>query len=271
MFKELSLEGKTAIITGAGRGLGKALALTFSEAGADIAAVSRTVSDLEATANEVRKLGRRCVIIPTDVTNEDQVKVMAKKAMAEFGKIDILVNNAGVEVAKPILPLPELKTPAGYDPDPTPLSLKEWQGVMDLNLNSVFMCSREVGQYMIEKRQGKIINIASGLGVKPTPYLIAYGVSKAAVAYFSRCLSLEWARYNIHVNALAPGPLESDLMYRLTGGYDAKVLGRYLKDIPMRRLGQTREIAIMAVFLASKASDYMTGQVVGMDGGGSAR
>ncbi|MBI4289483.1 MAG: SDR family oxidoreductase [Chloroflexi bacterium] len=270
MFKEYSLEGKTALVTGGGRGLGRAIATVFAEAGADVAVASRTVKDLEETAADVRKSGRRCAIVPADVTSEDSVKSMVQKTLAELGKIDILVNNAGVEFSKPILPLPELKNPAGGEPDPTPHSLKEWQTVMELNVNSVFLVCREVGAHMVSRRQGRIINIASGLGVKPTPYLIAYGVSKAAVAYFSRCLALEWSRYNIHVNAMAPGPLESDLMYRLTAGYDPKILGRYLKDLPMRRLGKTREVALLAVYLASEASDYMTGQVVALDGGGSA-
>lgn len=271
MLKEYSLEGKTALITGAGRGLGKSIALTFAEAGADIAGAARTVTELEETAAEVRKLGRRAITFQTDVTKEDQIRAMIQKTLAEFGKIDILVNNAGTEVTKPLLPLPDLKAPTGHKLDATPLSLQEWQSVMDLNLNSVFLCCREVGQHMIDRRQGKIINVTSGLGVKATPYLIAYGVSKAAVAFFTRCLALEWSRYNVHVNALAPGPLETKLMYDLTGGYDEKLLNRYLKDIPMRRMGKPREAALLAVYLASEASDYMTGQVVILDGGGSAR
>lgn len=270
MLKEFSLEGKTALITGAGRGLGKAIALAFAEAGADIAAAARTASEIEETAREVRQMGRRCIVIPTDVTQEAQVKNMVQKTLAEFGKIDILVNNAGTELIRPILPLPDLKTPIGFEIEPKPLSLQEWQKLLDLNLNAVFLCCREVGQHMIERRRGKIINITSGQGVKATPYMIPYSVSKAAVNMLTRCLALEWVRYNINVNALAPGVFDTSLMKAIVGE-DEKVLARYLKDVPMRRIGNPREVGLLAVYLAAEASDYMTGQVVILDGGGSAR
>lgn len=270
MLKEYSLEGKTALITGAGRGLGKAIAIAFAEAGADIAVAARTPREIEQTAAEVRQEGRRCITVPTDVSKEDQIKNMVQKTLAEFGKIDILVNNAGIELTRPILPLPDLKMPVAMELEAKPLSLQEWQKLMDVNLNAIFLCCREVGIHMIEQRKGKIINITSGQGVKATPYMIPYSVSKAAVNFFTRCLALEWVRYNINVNALAPGVFETSLLHEITGN-DEKVLARYLKDVPMRRIGDPREVALLAVYLASKASDYMTGQVIVLDGGGSAR
>ncbi|MFQ5825969.1 MAG: SDR family NAD(P)-dependent oxidoreductase [Dehalococcoidia bacterium] len=267
MLKEFGLEGKTAIVTGAGRGIGRSIAATFAEAGADVVAAARTASDIEGTAEEVRRWGRRCLAIPTDVTKEDQVEGMVQRALTEFGQLDILVNNAGAEFTKPLLPIPGLKVPLSPGVEETPVSLEEWRWLLDTNLSSVFLCTRAVGPHMIQRGRGKIINITSGQGVRATPYMITYSTSKAAVAMFSRCLAQEWGRYGINVNALAPGMVNTPLAEAYFS--EESILQKFLRTIPLKRIAQPREVALLAVYLASEASDYMTGQQLVLDGGGA--
>ncbi len=267
MLKEFSLEGKTALITGAGRGIGRSIAEAFAESGADVVAAARTVADIEGTAEEVRARGRKCLPIPTDVSKEDQVENMVEKALAEFGRIDILVNNAGVDLTKPLLPIPGLKIPLSPGVEETPVSLEEWRWLMDVNLSSVFLCSRAVGPHMIERKKGKIINITSGQAVRATPYMITYSTSKAAVAMFTRCLAQEWGIHGININALAPGMVNTDLANDYFS--DEAVLKKFLRTIPLKRIAQPREVALLAVYLASEASDFMTGQQLVLDGGGA--
>lgn len=268
MLKEYSLNGKTAIITGSGHGIGKAIALALAEAGADIAVVARTVSDIEQTATEARKMGRRAIAIQADVTNETQVEAMVEKAIAELGKIDILVNNVGWARLKPLLPTPGMRTKVPGEAEPTRISLEEWRRHIDINLTSVFLCCRAIGPHMLARKQGKIINITSGEGIKATPYLLPYSSAKAGVAMFSRSLALEWGRFGINVNAIAPGLYPTPLLQE---AMDEKQIDRALKDIPIRRLGDPREVGLLAVYLASDAANYITGQVIPIDGGGTAR
>ena len=268
MLKEYSLTGKTAIITGAGHGIGKAIALAFAEAGADLAVVSRTALEIENTAAEARKMGRRAVAIPTDVTKEAQVEAMVERAIAELGKIDILLNDVGWARLKPLLPTPGMRTNVPGEAEPTRISLEEWHRHIDINLTSVFLCCRAIGPHMLSQKKGKIINITSGEGIKATPYLLPYSSAKAGVAMFSRSLALEWGRFGINVNAIAPGLYLTPLLQE---AMDEKQIDRALKDLPIRRLGDPREVALLAVYLASDAANYITGQVIAIDGGGTAR
>ncbi|MBI4288196.1 MAG: SDR family oxidoreductase [Chloroflexi bacterium] len=268
MLKEYSLKDKSAIVTGAGHGLGKAIILAFAESGADVVAVARTASEIEETAAEVRKMGRKAVAIPTDVTKEAQVEDMAKRAVGEFGKIDILVNNVGWAYLKPLLPTPGMRTPDPNEKAPTRISLEEWYRHIDINLTSVFLCCRAVGPHMLAAKKGKIINITSGEGIKATPYMLPYSSAKAGVAMFSRCLALEWGRYGINVNAIAPGLYRTPLMET---AMDDKQVDRVVSGLPIRRLGDPREVALAAVYLASDASNFVTGHVLPVDGGGTAR
>lgn len=267
MLREFSLKGKVALVTGAGRGIGQAISVVFAEAGADVIAVARTKEQIEATAAQVRQLGQKALAIPTDVTQVDQVEAMAKKAITEFGRIDILVNNAGTAIIKPLVPLPGFNPP-GADTIPHffhPISNEEWRQVMDTNLTGIFYCTRAVGPYMLERRKGKVINVTSVEGAKGFPYHIIYTSSKGAVNLFTRTLALEWARYNINVNAIAPGFFHTAMSAR--DHEDPKLRERIIHSIPLRRTGNLRDLGLLALYLASEASDYMTGQIIYLDGG----
>jgi len=265
--KEYNLEGKVAIVTGGGRGIGKAISLVLAEAGADLVVAARTVEQIEGTAKEIRELGQRALAVSTDVTKADEVERMVKKTISEFGKIDILVNDAGTGYAKQLVPLPGIKL-SGWegvrDPN-TPISEDEWHLIMNTNLTSIFLCSRAVGSYMIEQRRGKVINISSVNAEMGLPYSISYNTSKAAVNMFTRCLALEWAPFNINVNAIGPGDFPTPLTARAHN--DPQLREQMLRCIPMGRVGDVRDLGLLALYLASDASNYMTGQTLYLDGG----
>ena len=259
---DLSLKGKVAIVTGAGRGIGKAISLAFAEAGADIVAVSRTKEEIDATCREVKKLGREAIAIPADVTNWEQVKAMADKAYAHFKHIDILVNNAGTAAFKPLVSTHSLRSgQAGGDG----MTEAEWHNVLDTNLTSIFLCCRAVGPYMFSQKKGKVINISSISSKKAQVDDIAYNVSKAGVDMITRCLALDWAQYNINVNAIGPGQFYTKLSAK--SHEDPNLRAGMVACIPMGRVGKLYELGYLATFLASPASDFITGQIVFIDGG----
>ena len=270
LLHEYSLEGKLAIVTGAGRGIGKAISLVFAEAGADIVAVARSVEQIEETADEVKTLGSRAIAIPADVTKADQVERMVEKTISEFGKIDILVNNAGMIHLKQLVPLLGVKL-SGWqrvrDLD-TAMSEEEWHRTMNTNLSSVFLCAKAVGPYMIKQRKGKVINISSRNAISGDPYRLHYNTSKAAVNMFTRCLAVEWAPFNINVNAIGPGAFHTTLSAEIFE--NEEIREQALSSIPLKRAGELREIGLLAFYLASDASNYMTGQTLYLDGGRSA-
>jgi NAD(P)-dependent dehydrogenase (short-subunit alcohol dehydrogenase family) len=266
-LQEFNLSGKVAIVTGAGRGIGKGIALALAEAGADIVAAARTQEQLEQTAAEVRHWGRKCLPLRTDVTRAEEVERMAERTLAEFGRVDILVNNAGTLVMKPLAPLVDFQTRLsqvvpGFDP---PMSQEDWQRQMDTNLTSIFLCLRAVVPQMMKQRKGKIINISSMEAVKGFSYHSAYSASKGAISALTRSLALEWARYNINVNAIGPGYVPTALTE--FGHQDEKLREQMLRSIPLRRFASVRDIGLLAVYLASAASDYITGQTIYIDGG----
>jgi len=258
MLKEYSLEGKVAIVTGAGRGIGKGIALTMAEAGANIVAVARTTQQIEQTAIEIRGLGRQCLAITTDVTREELVQRMVSRTISEFGNIDILVCNAGPGVRRVVVPLPEQSL--------RPASDEDWYGQLDLNLRHIFLCARAVGQHMIQQRRDKVIIITSAAAVSKFDYNSLYCVSKAAAARFTQTLAREWAPYNINVNAIGPGWIlteSSRFLWEKSEEYRKKELS----SIPMGRIGAPRDIGLLAVYLASEAFNFMTGQNIYVDGG----
>jgi NAD(P)-dependent dehydrogenase (short-subunit alcohol dehydrogenase family) len=262
MLKEFSLESKVAIVTGAGRGIGKGITLALAEAGADIVAVSRTEHELKEVAKEIKELGRRCLPIPTDIIKEDQVQKMVQSTISEFGKIDILVNNAAtITAVKPLVPLPHLGNSF-----PKVMAEEEWRSDFDVDLVGSFLCIRAVGPYMIKQKSGKIINITSSHAISGFNYNAAYCASKAAKARFTQTLAKEWARYNINVNAIGPGLTHT----AMTDQYifaNEKIKERHLNRIPLRRAGTPRDLGLLAVYLASDASNWMTGQSLYIDGG----
>jgi len=267
--KEFSIDGKVAIVTGAGRGIGKAIALVLAEGGADITVVARTTEQIEETAEEIRQLGRKALPIPADVTKEDHVNEVVARTVSEFGKIDILVNNAGISsVMRPVVFVPGIKFPgwelAGDEWD-KPITLEWWHRVMDTNLTSVFLFAQAVGPHMLKQKKGKVINISSNSAQLGSTYHSVYCVSKAGLSTFTRCLASEWAPFNICVNAIGPGATKTEMMERKLRD---PLFGKAILDaIPEGRTAEPREIALLALYLASEASNFMTGETLYIDGG----
>ncbi|MCM8785727.1 MAG: SDR family oxidoreductase [Candidatus Omnitrophica bacterium] len=248
--KELfNLEGEKAIVTGASQGLGREMAIALAEAGADIAIADINEEKGEKVAEEIKNLGRKSFFIKCDVSKEDEVENMTNKVKENFGKIDILVNNAGIVSNYPA----------------EQLELKEWNRILDVDLMAVFICCQKVGKIMIEQRKGIIVNISSMSGIivnTPQPQ-VHYNTAKAGVIMLTKSLATEWAKYNIRVNAIAPGYMGTDMVQRAFPKYGEK----WIPLIPMGRIGNPEEIRGPIVFLCSKASSYITGSVLVMDGG----
>jgi NAD(P)-dependent dehydrogenase (short-subunit alcohol dehydrogenase family) len=248
------LGGRVAIVTGGGSGIGRQMAEGLAEAGADLVLCARKAERCERAADELRALGVRTLGLRCDVRDPADVEEMVERTRRDFGRIDILVNNAG--------------TAWGAPPEDYPL--EGWQKVIDVNLTGVFLCSQAAGRVMIEQHAGKIVNIASvaGLGGGPPELMnaVGYSASKGGVIAFTRDLATKWARYGITVNAIAPGWFPSDLNRALLDSQPEA----YLQHIPLHRFGGPDDLKGAVVFLASHASDYLTGQTLVVDGGQSA-
>jgi NAD(P)-dependent dehydrogenase (short-subunit alcohol dehydrogenase family) len=246
------LQDKVSIITGAGRGLGRTMALALAEAGSDIVLTARSRDQIEKVAGEISGLGRKGLPIPVDITNSTDIGHMVEKTVSEFGKIDVLVNNAG-----------QIASFAHHKFEDIPE--KEWMDLIQTNVNGTFLVSKVVVKTMLMQGKGNIINIASTFGVKAMPTHTCYSVSKAAVIHMTKGMALEWADRGVRVNCIAPGSFE------LPGGDTnkniAKVNDERRKRVPVGRLGRAEELGPLVVFLASSASDYMTGETVFIDGG----
>ncbi|MHB1420728.1 MAG: SDR family NAD(P)-dependent oxidoreductase [Bacillota bacterium] len=267
MFKEFNLDGKVAVVTGGGRGIGKAIALTLAEAGASVAVVARSTEQVDTTASEIINSGKQALAISMDITKSNQVNETIDKINSKFGKIDILVNNAGTFIMKPFVSQPQIKSRfTELVPEfSMPTTEKDWEYQVDTNAKSVFLLSLAVGPQMIKQQSGKIINLVSADLFKANPNHAIYSASKGAVAAFTRSLAAEWARYNINVNAIAPGFFRTDLT---NFAYEDEAISKgMLRSVPMGRFGAVRELGLAALFLASHASDFITGQVLSVDGG----
>ncbi|MBI3795853.1 MAG: glucose 1-dehydrogenase [Deltaproteobacteria bacterium] len=250
-FPYFDLTGKTAVITGGSKGLGEQMAYALAEVGADLALVSRTQADLDMVSAEIRTAtGRRVIGVAADVTKEADIAVMVQKVIAEFGKIDILINNAGIGGTTPILDLQEA----------------EWDRYMNLNLKGPVLCAKHVGAEMIKRKQGNIINVSSLFSKIVARYMGAYAATKTALVSFTRTLALEWARYNIRVNALCPGYFDTPMNHEF---WQTKGGQGIIERIPMQRVGDTKEIKPAILFLASDANTFMTGSTLFVDGGHS--
>ncbi|MFZ3589514.1 SDR family oxidoreductase [Bacillus sp. DJP31] len=245
------LSGKTAIVTGGGRGLGEQIAVGFAEAGANVVVCSRKVEACEEVSQRLRKLGVKSIALKCDITNQEDVLHVVEETLTEFGRIDILVNNSGATWGAPAATMP----------------LAAWEKVLQVNVTGTFIMSQEVGKVMIEQRSGKIINIASvaGLGGTDPRYMdtIGYNTSKGAVITFTKDLAVKWGQFNINVNAIAPGFFPTKMSKTLIEhGKD-----HILATTPLNRFGNDDDLKGAALFLASEASNFVTGNVLVVDGG----
>lgn len=261
ILDKFSLEGKVAIVTGGGTGLGKAMCHALARAGASIVVAARRQEPINETAAEVRKLGQRAMAIPTDVIDSRQVENLMEKAIGEFNHVDILVNNAGI--ARGIEPSPWDATP--IQPGPIwELNDEKWHNAIDINLTGAFYCCRAIAKYMIKRRSGKVINMASVGGLRGSKGWFTYSSAKGGVVMLTKSLAVTWARENIQVNCIAPGFLK--IWEKKASG-----LPEHNPDfIPMGYFGEARDIGPLAVYLASEASDYVTGECFIIDGSASA-
>jgi 3-oxoacyl-[acyl-carrier protein] reductase len=240
------LNGKAVIVTGAGRGIGKEIALTLAREGAQVVIVD--ISDeIVAVEKEAEALGVQALSVKCDVTDPKAVESMAQQTVEKYGKIDILVNNAGIYPQKPFLEMTE----------------EDWNRVLGINLNGVFHCTKAILPSMVAQKYGKIVNITSIAGAVVGFFNLAhYSASKAAIAGLTKSLALEMAQYGINVNAIAPGPIDVGAIPA-----DSEMSQQVTKTIPMGRMGLPRDIANLAAFLASDASSFITGQCIVCDGG----
>jgi 2-deoxy-D-gluconate 3-dehydrogenase len=244
------LEGKTAVVTGASRGLGKAMAIGLAKAGADV--VVTDILDTSETVSEIKKLNRESLGLVVDVSNKSDIEAMVKKIRDKFGNIDILVNNAGI-----------LRTG-----DAEVIDKDDWDKVLQVNLTGQFLCAQAVGREMIKQKTGSIINIASIAGLGGYASSVPYSASKAGVILMTKTLAVEWGKHNVRVNTICPGVFATDMT-------DSYLKDKQFKDmiknkVPLGRPAKPDELVGTVVYLASKASDYMTGHALVIDGGWTA-
>jgi len=251
MLEKLSLDGNTILVTGGGTGLGREMALALARAGADLVIASRRMGPLEEVARLVNAMGRRAVAISTDVTDSAQVDRMFQRALEEFGKVDVLLNNAGIVRAQGSIPIWEI-------------SDDDWRLGIDTNLTGAFYCSRAVAKHMVDRQQGKIINVSSGFGLRGGRDMYMYTCGKGGVLQLNRTLAISLGRYGVTSNCIVPGFLPTQ------GTAESGENLPRGEFIPMGRVGRPVEMGPIAVFLASSASDYMNGEMFVIDGGGLA-
>ena len=253
MAELFDLKGKTAIVTGASSGLGVTFAQALAEAGANLEITARRLDKLSQVAVDLRKLGVKARAFQCDVSNEDQVKALLSDTVGTFGRVDVIVNNAGVAAMSPA----------------TEISLEDWNRVVSINLTGTFLCAREAAKRMMRQREGKIINIASIYGAVGDVFPASpYYATKGAVVNLTRDLAVEWAPFNIHVNAIAPGFFPSEMTEGIFR--DPHYLEYINKQTPLGRTGTSEDLKGAVVYLASPASNYVTGQTIFVDGGWTA-
>jgi NAD(P)-dependent dehydrogenase (short-subunit alcohol dehydrogenase family) len=243
------LAGRVAVVIGATSGIGKAIAYGLADAGADVVPTGRRRNLVEEVARDVEQRGRRSLVAVADVTDTDSINELARTVIEKFGKVDILVNAAGITTRRPTIDVSD----------------SEWTGIIDTNLNGMLRACRAFGPHMIERHYGRVINIGSLTSVVALQEVAAYGASKAGVAALTKSLAVEWAPYNICVNAILPGVFRTALNEGLLDGTARG--NELLMRTPMRRFGQPEELAGAAVFLASDAASFVTGHLLAVDGG----
>jgi 3-oxoacyl-[acyl-carrier protein] reductase len=241
------LEDKVVIITGGARGIGKEISLTFSREGANVCICDVSEQILEETTRELQSLGRQTIGFKTDVTNFPQVAEMVQKVLDKFAKIDILINNAGITRDNILVRMKE----------------EEWDAVLNVNLKGTFNCTKAVSKVMVKQRSGKIVNIASIIGLMGNAGQSNYAASKGGIISFTKSIAKELASRNINVNAIAPGFIKTDMTARLP----EEIQQSMLKMIPLNRFGEPSDVANLALFLVSESARYITGHVIQVDGG----
>ncbi|MEN6464412.1 MAG: glucose 1-dehydrogenase [Syntrophaceae bacterium] len=246
---DFKLTGKVALVTGAGRGIGRDIALALAEYGADVAVCSRTPAELDKVRDAIEKLGRRALAVKADVTRITEIQGLVDKVAGAFGRIDILVNNAGINIPQFAVDVTE----------------EAWDRIMDINLKGLFFCAQAVGKVMIAQKGGKIINISSQTGTVAIPKRAAYCASKGGVNQLTKLLALEWAEHGINVNAVAPTFIETPFTEPM---FRDKEFRRFVdENIPLGRVGKPSDVTGAVVYLASSASDLVTGLILLVDGG----
>jgi NAD(P)-dependent dehydrogenase (short-subunit alcohol dehydrogenase family) len=257
MLPEFDLSGRTVLITGAGRGIGKGIARVLAEAGCDVAINGLTDANASKVAAEIRDMGRRGISVAADVTRLAEMERVAERVLGEFGHLDVLINCLGDSIRGTIAPLPEGNGHVMTEAD--------WHSVIDINLTQAFTGCSAFGKYFLERRSGTVMNISSFAALRPRANIVAYAAAKAGLTRFTESVALEWAPYDIRVNAIAPGQFpdtdfmsDDELRQR-----DERAAG----EIPLRRVGRLREVGLMAAYLASDAARYVTGQTFYIDGG----
>jgi NAD(P)-dependent dehydrogenase (short-subunit alcohol dehydrogenase family) len=254
MLERFRMDGKVAVITGGGQGLGRVMAAALAEAGARVVVASRTASQVQAVAAELQAAyGPQCRGYACDVTIPQQVEALIAQVMADFGQIDALINAAGINIRRPI----------------EQLSLDEFRQVQETNVTGVWLMCRAVAPVMKARRYGRVINIGSMLSVVSLPERTPYATSKGAVLQLTRTLALEWAPYGITANAMLPGPFATEINRPLLD--DPEKYRAFVAQIPLGRWGELEEIGGLALFLASDASSFVTGAGIAIDGGWTAR
>lgn len=248
--RSFRLDGRLALVTGASRGMGRAISLAFARAGADVVLVARGRQNLEQVASEIRSMGRKAWIFPFDLTRVEEIPSLYRQILRTCGTIDILLNNAGTIHRQEAVEFP----------------LSEWQRVLMLNLTAPFVLSQQFARQLIQKKKpGKILNIASLLSEVARAKIPAYAASKGGIRQLTKALAVEWAPYRINVNAIGPGYIETELTRPLIE--DEQFNRWVIEHTPWQRWGQPDDIASVALFLASPASNFISGQIIYVDGG----
>jgi 3-oxoacyl-[acyl-carrier protein] reductase len=244
----MRLKNKVALVTGSSKGIGEAIALTFAEQGASVVINGRNLDDLKRVEKKIRQTDAPVLVIPADVSNNREVQDMISEALAHFGKIDILVSNAGTMFIGTVEDVTE----------------EDWDLALAVNLKSVFLCSKAIIPHMKKHKKGRIITMSSTAGKNPLTIAgTNYGVSKAGIIYLTRRMAVDLGKYGITVNCIVPGPIDTDM----SRAFPPSTLQSFCKDIPLGRIGQPEDVSKVALFLASDDADYVTGEVIDVNGG----
>jgi NAD(P)-dependent dehydrogenase (short-subunit alcohol dehydrogenase family) len=242
---------RVAVVTGAGRGLGSAIALRLAEENVAVVLAGRSVDQLAAVQAQIVDKGGTALAVPTDVTSAESVQALFATCVERFGRLDVLVNNAGIAGLRNLVDLDEA----------------EWERIFDTNVRGMFLCSREAGRHFATVGSGRVINVASVFGLLGRAGYSAYGASKGAVINFTRAVAAEWARFGAQMNAVAPGYFATDINAELRA--NPELLAKILRRVPARRMGDPGELANVVTYLALHAPDFLTGQTIAVDGGES--